>query len=222
MSETRFDPSVVHSVYEELGFQSGWTFLCCHEDRLHDARVAIVGLNPGGRDDEGPYGEQWATGKNAYYSEYWGNGEKEYDRLQHQIHRWHTMAGVGPEETLCAQFVPFRTRDWDGIKDRADRQLREAKVLQFSRELWNWVIATSRLRTFITMGKVPGREIAALLGAPGPVSMDTGWGTAKIDVYVADDGRKVIAMPHPSRFTLFDRGVLSEIAEQNFQSALKM
>ena len=42
-----------------------------------------------------------------------------------------------------------------------------------------------------------------------------------IDIYVADDGRSIIGMPHPSRYTLFHRADgESDLAEQNFLIAL--
>lgn len=223
MTITGFNAAAIKARYDSLGFQSGWTFLCCNEDRLKDARIAIVGLNPGGRDDEGRYGGCWATGHNPYYDEFWGgldaNGKGLHDRLQLQIQKWHELAGIEKDESLCAQFVPFRTRDWEGVSKRAGL---EAEVLTFSRNLWSAVLSSCSAQVFITMGKVAARELATLLHAPpAPCKLRTGWGTAKIDLYVADDGRRVIGMPHPSRYALFDReGSQSELAEQNFLLAL--
>lgn len=213
-----FDFGTIQAKYADLKFKSGWTFLCCHEDRLRDARIAIVGLNPGGRDDEGPYGSQWATGENPYYAERWGkdaSGKSAHDRLQLQIQKWHDLAGVTENETLCAQFAPFRSRDWAGVKDQ------ERAVLDFSRELWCWVLANAAATTYLTMGKVPGQQIATLLGAEPCASLPTGWGKQKIEVYRNGDGRRVVAMPHPSRFTLFDRADgASAVAEASFAEAL--
>jgi hypothetical protein len=223
MTIAGFNAATIQEKYDNLGFQSGWTFLCCNADRLKDARIAIVGLNPGGRDDEGPYGKHWATGHNPYYDEFWGgknaSGKDLHDRLQLQIQKWHDLAGIGPEESLCAQFVPFRTRDWEGVSKRAGL---EAEVLAFSRNLWAAVLSSCSAKVFITMGKVPARELAMLLNAsPEPTKLVTGWGSATIDLYAADDGRKVIGMPHPSRYTLFHRAAgESDLAEQNFLIAL--
>lgn len=222
MTITGFNAAAIQARYDSLGFRSGWTFLCCNEDRLKDARVAIVGLNPGGRDDEGPYGGYWSTGHNPYYDEFWGgkdaSGTDLHDRLQLQIQKWHGLAGIEKDESLCAQFVPFRTRDWEGVSKRAEL---EAEVLAFSRNLWSAVLSSCSAEVFITMGKVPARELATLLHATWQPQLETGWGTAKIDLYIADDGRRVIGMPHPSRYALFDReGSQSELAEQNFLLAL--
>lgn len=208
--------------YDALEFRSGWTFLCCDEDRLNDARIAIVGLNPGGRDDEGSYDSLWSSGNNPYYAEYWGgkdaNGKDLYDRLQLQIQKWHDLAKIGPDDSFCAHFVPFRTRDWKGVKDHAHR---EADVLKFSRDLWKSVVECCSAQVFITMGKVPAAELADLINAKQQQRLETGWGNVKIDLYVADDGRRVIGMPHPSRYTLFNRqNDKSKLAEQNFLQAL--
>lgn len=222
MTISGFNAAAIQARYNSLGFRSGWTFLCCNEDRLKDARVAIVGLNPGGRDDEGEYGTHWTTHHNPYFEEYWGgkdaSGRGWHDRLQLQIQEWHRLAGIAKDESLCAYFVPFRTQGWEGVSKCADG---EAKVLEFSRNLWAAVVSSCSAQVFITMGKMPARELATLLHASRrPCKLNTGWGTAKIDLYIADDGRRVIGMPHPSRYTLFCRGSQSDIAKQNFLLAL--
>lgn len=41
----------IDAEYDRLKFGHGYSFLLCDEARLTDADVAIVGLNPGGRED---------------------------------------------------------------------------------------------------------------------------------------------------------------------------
>jgi hypothetical protein len=97
--------------YRALGYQKGWGFIACPEQRLHDAAVAIVGLNPGGggADDAFAYGEMWDTPEgNAYFRQKWGKGGGETP-IQGQVCAWHHVLGLSEDETLCAQFIPFRS-----------------------------------------------------------------------------------------------------------------
>jgi hypothetical protein len=71
---------------------------------------------------------------------------------------------------------------------------------------------------FITMGKLAGWHIADLLGGRLVAQLPTGWKRQTIDVYDSPSGRRVVAMPHPSRFRLFNRGDASEVAEQSVRA----
>jgi hypothetical protein len=208
-----FDQNVIQKAYDDFGFKCSWTFLCCPQARIKTARVAIVGLNPGGCDDEGHYKPSWEFSENVYFHEHWGSGVN-FNPLQIQIQQWHVLAKVAASETLCAQYVPFRSRDWKGLAN-------QKKVLEFSKRLWAWLVDTTSVLTFITMGSVAGDGIADLLGCGEAELLPTGWGNVKIRVRKSPSGCRVIIMPHPSRYGLFLRGNgASQIAEESFQKAL--
>lgn len=208
----------IDAEYDRLKFGHGYSFLLCDEARLTDADVAIVGLNPGGREDFDGYQKNWATSGNAYFDERWADNDTKYSPLQTQIHIWHDLAGVKFDQSLCAQFVPFRSQDWAKLHDGKSRK---EEALAFSRRLWRSVLEVSAATKFITMGKVAGVEIASLVEAKFDRSLPTGWGGSKMDVYLAKDGRRVIAMPHPSRYRIFGREQgLSDVAVKSFREAL--
>ena len=76
-------------------------------------------------------------------------------------------------------------------------------------------------RTFVTMGYTAGEEVSKLLDATPKGTSETGWGSCKTIVNVAPDGRRVVALPHPSRYRLFGcRLGKSSVAEQSLRDAV--
>ncbi len=185
---------IIESKYRSLGLEKGWTFLTCPEARLRDAAVAIIGTNPGGGGpkDSYPYTGIWSCETmNAFYDE--------PTRHRAQVRLWHELASVDPRETLCAQFIPFRSPDLKRLN-----RLAEAEA--FARELWSWVLSISPARLFITMGPLPAKHLVDLLGAkPFVQNFPTGWGATTIDVFDSAGGARVIRMPHPSQFGVLGR-----------------
>lgn len=200
---------------EELGYRHGWTLMATPEATLREAKVAFVGLNPGGggEGDTYPYGGLWdVPGGNAYFTERWGPNGTETP-IQAQIHAWHRLLELEHSDSLCMQFVPFRSPSWHAL-DRKD------EALAFSRELWRWVLTVSPATLFVTMGKLPARYLAELLNAKHFAQLPTGWGANMIDVRDSPSGRRIVGMPHPSRYRLFGRvNGASLTAEASFRSA---
>lgn len=200
------DKKTISAKYAELGYRKGWTFLACPEARLRDAKVAIVGANPGGGGpkDKYPYGEVWSVEEfNAFYDE--------PTEHRNQVRLWHKMILACPEETLCAQFIPFRS---PGLADLA--RLDEAEA--FAHTLWSWVLDRSPAKLFITMGRTPAKHLVDLLGArPFVTDFPAQWGKMTIDVYDSDQGHRIIRMPHPSRYKILGR---FEETDEFFRSAV--
>ncbi|WP_343347990.1 uracil-DNA glycosylase family protein [Sphingomicrobium sp. XHP0239] len=207
-----FSKDVIEKAYEDQGHKLGWSFMGTPEEALRSAKVAIVGLNPGGGGDPSQYGRHWDSEKNTYFSERWGARDT-YNPLQKQIHRWHELLGLAEDDVLCAQFVPFRSPTWDKLENR------EAAI-ETARKLWTWVLGISPAQLFITMGKMPAQYLAELMEAKWVARMSTGWGNASIDVYDSPDGKRILAMPHPSRYGIFGRdNGQSEDVEKLFKEA---
>lgn len=197
---------VIAAKYRKLGLRKGWTFLACPEARLRDAEVAIVGTNPGGGGpkDAYAYSETWSCEDgNAFYSE--------LSEHQSQVQAWHRLMDVNPDQTLCAQFIPFRSPDLARLERRKE-------AIAFAEELWSWVLSHSPAKLFVTMGSAPALHLGRLLGAGVVASnLPTGWGTTTIDVYESGSGHRIVRMPHPSRYKLMGRG---SIAEESFCAAV--
>lgn len=201
-------PELIQSKYDELGLTKGWTFLACDERRLRDAQVAFVGTNPGGGGEGDDYAYQgiWSCQENAFCSE--------PSNMQGQLQAWHRVLNVQPELTLCAQFIPFRSPD-------LQRLGRQQEAVAFARDVWRWVLDVSPAALFVTMGALPAENLARLLDARLIVQgLPTGWGKMTIDVWEAPSGRRVVRMPHPSRYSLLDRANgASAVAEASLRMA---
>ncbi|NII58980.1 hypothetical protein [Sphingomonas aerolata] len=200
MTKTSFTHSDLQLEYDRLGYELGWTFMMTPEKRLHDAGIAFIGLNPGGgrSENDRDFAGIWdCPSGNAYFIERWGPGDKKAP-IQNQLDAWHRALDVNDNETLCAQFVPFRSADWDGLP-------RKAEALAVAGRLWSWALAVSPASVLVTMGKLPGQYLGNLLKGRVVATLPAGWGSMTIDVWETPSGRRIVAMPHPSRYQLFGR-----------------
>jgi hypothetical protein len=204
----------IEKAYAALGHKWGWSFLGAPEEQLYSAETVIVGLNPARAqgDSSSDYGSHWDVPKgNIYFSKEWGGGD-DYTPLQRQLLRWHELLEIGPTQSIGANFVPFRSRSWAELAN-------PQKSIQFAETLWQDVSAVTPARLFITMGKDAAWHVARILGGRSFAHLPTGWGKQMIDVYDAPGGRRIVAMPHPSRYRIFERGELSRTAETSFIAA---
>jgi len=181
---------------------------------LYSAEAVIVGLNPARAQGDSPsdYGSHWDVPEgNIYFSKAWGGGDH-YTALQRQLLRWHELLGFGPTQTIGANFVPFRSRNWVELASPEES-------IRFAETLWKEVVAVTPARLFITMGKDAAWYVARAIGGRSFAHLPTGWGKQMIDVYDAPGGRRIVAMPHPSRYQIFGRAELSQTAETSFTAA---
>jgi hypothetical protein len=204
----------IQCAYEALGHEWGWSFLAGPESQLYTAETVIVGLNPARAQGDRPedYGTHWDVPEgNIYFSKDWGGG-KECTPIQKQLLRWHELLELGPTQTIGANFIPFRSRS---IAELASPK----ESIRFAESLWREVIAVSPAHLFLTMGKDAAWYLSQALEAKLVAHLATSWGKQTIDVYDAPTGRRIVAMPHPSRFALFGRGEPSSTAEASFVAA---
>ncbi|MGU3493286.1 hypothetical protein ACLBXM_04515 [Xanthobacteraceae bacterium A53D] len=184
------------SLYPECPW--GWSFMYVPQEQLHTARIALVGLNPGG--SHTPEENQWhyTKGKNAYIDEKWNALEAGKHPLQLEVARLFEAISASGEDVFAANLIPFRSPSWEQLPDRAG-------AIRFGLDLWTWTLSQSPARLFISIGKVPGRHLAGLLRAHLVGRTEAGWKPQTIDTYRAEDGRTVIALPHLSRFKIFSK-----------------
>lgn len=204
----------IQEAYASLGHQWGWSFLAGPEAQLYSAETVIVGLNPARAHGDSPddYGSHWDVPEgNIYFNKAWGGGVS-YTPLQRQLMAWHELLQLGHTQTIGANFVPFRSRSWAELASPEES-------IRFAETLWQDVLTVTPARLFITMGKDPAWYLARTLGAKSPARLATGWGKQTIDVYQAPGDRRIVAMPHPSRFGLLGRGELSRTAQVSFVAA---
>ena len=205
MSDGRrsLDASDIQAEYDRLGYDLGWTFMMTPAARLHDAKVCLVGLNPGGGD---PGDHLWSVEEgNAYFRQRWGKDKSSYSSLQLQIHELARLCGVGEDEMLAAQFIPFRSRS---LRSLAQQQ----SAFEFGRKLWAWVMASTPATVFLCLGNDAAahlRQVAEAKPCADASSLPTGWGRTTIDSWkTAGSGlerRVIVRLPHLSSYRIFGR-----------------
>jgi len=178
----------------------GWSFMYVPQERLHTARVMLVGLNPGGRELNPPINEwHYEAGINAYVDEAWAGLKPGQHPLQQQVALLFEATDVDASEVFAANFVPFRSPSWRELDDQAG-------ALEFSQNLWRHMISISPACLFLSLGKEAGRQVAAVMDATYQGSYPVGWGRQTIDKFSNDKGQVVLALPHLSRFRIFGNG----------------
>lgn len=201
--------------YGTLGYRHGWTLMYTPEQAIRTAKVAFVGLNPGGGGpgDNHIYSGIWDEPEgNAYFQQDWGAGKGKAP-IQVQVQKWHEMLEIPGSDSLCIQFVPFRSPSWGALENRD-------QAVAISKIIWRWVLQVSPATLFVTMGKVPALYLTELLEAEHLLDLPTGWGSQRINVWQSATGRRIVGMPHPSRYRLFGRSDdASLIAEESFKVA---
>jgi hypothetical protein len=206
----------IQSTYASLGHRWGWSFLAGPESQLYEADTVIVGLNPARAqgDSQQDYGFHWDVPEgNLYFSTNWG-GAEQYTPLQKQLMRWHELLDLGPTQTIGANFVPFRSRSWADLASPKES-------VRFAERLWQDVTTVTPAHLFLTMGKVAAWYLARLLDANPLARLPSGWGKQTIDLFQAPGEVRIVAMPHPSRYSLFGREALSRTAEASFMAACR-
>lgn len=208
-------PNDIDAEYERLGYRLGWSFMTTPEARLNDAKVCLVGLNPGG--SHAGCGLWSSEAGNAYHGEKWRGpkGAEFYSPLQNQIHAMEQVLELTPDVYLAAQFIPFRSADWQRLQNRAE-------AITFGRKLWRWVLQQSPARLFLCLGTEAARGIAHVVQAGAEETYSAGWGKVTIGRAVSTEGHVVVRLPHLSRYGIFGRpGGLSTTAEASLRLACR-
>ncbi len=196
----------IEAAYQRSGNAFGWRFLYSPERTLGGARVAFIGLNPGGSSEDDAHGRYAMESGSAYSNESWAGCAPGESRLQRQVLALFEKLDIKPEHVLAGNLVPFRSPDWRSLKDR------EASV-QFGMELWAEVLRTAKPSLVITMGSQATRIVADLLGVEGLAKQRIGWGRVA-GYWAQSDGGRLIGLPHLSRFGVITRPQSSEALEE--------
>jgi len=200
------DADRVQSEHDRLGYRLGWRFMTAPSANRLTSRVALVGLNPGGKENyEADNSERWSTEKgSSYVIEAWPGRPRGGDPLQVQVQRMCKLIGADPHQTFSAQFVPFRSDAWDQLPRRPE-------ALMFASDLWAWALQDAPAEIFLCLGKgVVAPGIARLIGAQQVAPSPSGWGDISIDRYATRTGRLVLGLPHLGRFKLFGNRMRDE------------
>lgn len=185
----------------------GWRLLYSPRRVLEGARVAFIGLNPGGSTIDPDHGVFSSERGSAYRREVeaWGASSQ----LQDQVLELFRRLNVSPEEVLAGNLVPFRSPSEATLADAPG-------AIAFGRTLWSGILKTARPSVVVSMGGTANREVARLLAVSGVRSYPVGWGA-----YTASRGRFAdgtwIGLPHLSRFAIMKRAPSQAALAELFQ-----
>ncbi|HWU64737.1 MAG TPA: uracil-DNA glycosylase family protein [Ensifer sp.] len=197
---------LIEAAYQRSRNTLGWRFLYSPERTLCGARVAFIGLNPGGSTEDDTHGRYAMDSGSAYSNESWAGYAPGESSLQRQVLALFKKLDIKPEHVLAGNLVPFRSPDWRSLKDR------KASV-QFGMELWVEALRSAKPSIVITMGTQATRIVAELLGVESLTKQHIGWG--RVAAYSARyDGGWLIGLPHLSRFGVITRPQSSEALEK--------
>lgn len=175
----------------------GWRLLYSPVDVLDGARVALLGLNPGGSERPPDHAEfAMATGS-AYVRERWGTAPPGQNPLQRQVRALCELLGEAPESVLAGNLVPFRSPSWEALSNKA-------AALTFGRVLWSEIFAHVRPALVIAMGDVTRTSVKDILRVSTTHRMDLNWGVVQ-----GERGRGIygdfVGLPHLSRYAVGTR-----------------
>lgn len=187
----------IEEAYRKSGNHLGWRFLYSPPSVIIDAKVAFIGLNPGGNRRPTEHAEFAMTSGSAYCDEEWAGYPRGESPLQRQVRALFTMLRTAPADVLAGNFVPFRSPSWNTLFE-------PQRALPFARSLWADVFKSSRPELIVTMGTLVRDEVANILGITDLTKYPTGWGHIN-----ATRGQNthttLISIPHLSRFRIIGR-----------------
>ncbi|GAA4227469.1 uracil-DNA glycosylase [Sagittula marina] len=191
-----FKEQIEHA-YQRSGNDLGWRFLYSPSQTLSGARVAFIGLNPGGSEEDLAYGQYAVDHGSAYNRESWAGKAPGDHKLQKQVLALFKRLEVEPETVLAGNLVPFRSPTWRSLKSRAPS-------IQFGKELWAEVLSISQPSIIVTMGSVTTKILSEILKIDRLEKCPTGWG--QVSAYRGElEGRRLVGLPHLSRYGTMTR-----------------
>lgn len=201
--------SKIVRAYTDSGNVMGWRFLSSPTQTLMGARVAFIGLNPGGSNHDDDHGEfAMDLGKSAYRDESWAGRNPGESKLQKQVLALFDRLGEKPEDVLSGNLVPFRSPNWANLKE-------PKKAIKFGEELWSEVLEKARPSLVVTMGGETRDSVCRLLQVRNLRKTLVGWGsiTASKGEF---SGGTFVGLPHLSRFGIMGRPESSPYLDKLF------
>ena len=181
--------------YCEGGYGLGWRLLYSPAGVLEGARVAFVGLNPGGSKKPNDHAEFAMASGSAFVEERWKGRPPGAAPLQRQVLSLFEMLGERPEDVLAGNLVPFRSPSWKALP--GDRKAARA----FGQELWRDMIHRARPSLVIAHGKLPFEALRKTLGGTAPREYDLDW-TGAPGRRCTWQGGALVGLPHLSRYAV--------------------
>lgn len=183
------------SLSKQFKFTEGFKLLYCPWQRISDARVAFISLNPG----KAPKNIDLRTVEDTHGNSYLVERATTRSPLNEQFLAMCSFLNRDPEQILTGAFFPFRSGKWqdlDAIQIEAG--------LSFCRPFWKSAI-TENCELVIVLSNFVAKQVVDLLDGKLEAEIPSGWGTTKLRRYISPSGTRVIQLPHLSTFRLFSR-----------------
>lgn len=187
----------IETAYRESPYRLGWRFLYSPAKVLNGAKVALIGLNPGGRYDDPEHGQFAMRAGSAYEVERWKGRAPGQEPLQRQVTSLFRRLNVTPKQVLAGDLVPFRSPDWRSLPDKEF-----AVGLGFG--LWREVLDRVRPSVVVSMGKDANELIQRLVDVRQVESFPVNWGSMKAHVGSYAYGAW-LGLPHLSQYKIMNR-----------------
>lgn len=162
--------SEIEREYTAGGYQLGWRLLASPWSTVSGAKVAFIGLNPGGSGVTAGHGELCMESGSAYETESWAGYPPGTSPLQKQVLLLFGHLGVNPDTVLAGNLVPFRSPSAATLD-------RTKEAIAFGESLWRRLIASARPEIVVTMGSVPAASLRKIGKIGHMKSHPVGWGT---------------------------------------------
>lgn len=192
----------------ECGFEEGFKLLYCPWERIGDARIAFISLNPG----RAPNGSEMRTVDDPQGNTYYAERTSTKSPLTHQFLEMCRFIKSDPEEVLTGAFFPFRSNKWTDV---SSSQIKE--VLKFSRPFWK--AATENCDTIIVVSNLVANNFIDLLECTLESTVSSNWGSTNLKRYTSSAGQKIIQLPHLSSYKIFSRADCQEPLHNIFDTA---
>jgi uracil-DNA glycosylase len=207
LQEKNYVLDVLTRLEQENSFKDGFKLLYCPWERLNDARVAFISLNPG----RAPVDYETRTIEDTRGNSYIVERDTTKSPLTDQFLKMCEFLGASPSEVLTGAFFPFRSMRW---KDLNGAQI-EAGV-DFARSFWRNALS-DRCELVIAVGRLPAENLVELLGCQLESEIDSQWSNVKLRRYVNSSGKTVVQLPHLSRIKLFSRAACTRPLKEIFK-----
>jgi hypothetical protein len=189
-------------VPRSLMSKSGRLFYSGRSAFSRPSDIYLLGLNPGGTPSEERTIERsirrWQRRRepwSAYVDESWGGNKPGESPMQRRVRHLLGSLGLDPRAVPASNAVFVRTTSESGMKPD------KGQLLTQCWEVHDYLISGLEVRAILCLGATAGRWCREKLGAHELVdsmseSNGRGW-TSR--AHLADDGRAVITLSHPSR-----------------------
>lgn len=196
-SLTREDWSArLHEAEVALGLSDGFKFVCGPWSTLSSARVAFLSLKPGRPPDDADLRVVSDERGNSYRVE----RATTKSPITEQFLALAEMLGEEPDAILAGFVAPFRAIAWADLDTR-----QQEEALALGRAFWTDPLNRADLKLIIACSREAAELVCAITRAVPELEVTAGWGNLKLLRHRTPDGRKIVHLPHLSRFRLLGR-----------------